>query len=117
MVFLCVELFVRWGGERALEKAIEVAKKYGLKRNYSTGGKNGVFFQRPGPHDERMRATTRSYLMTNAGEVTRHLGCRPADFGKLREVKIVSHGPQGRRFVGVFNPANHRIVLLGTAEY
>jgi len=96
----------------AVLKAVEVAVKYGFL-GFSVGGRNGVFYLRP--TDRGMRSAIRRLLKRHQKEVEPRMGI--LEGRKLKEIKIVSHGPSGRRLVGIMDEKRRRAVLLGFASY
>ena len=99
-----------------LLKSYDVTMKYGFG-GFSRGGKNGIFYQRPDPHDLKLRAATRRFVRAHQTEVMEDLLVGVKGLATLRPVKVVQHDPSGRRLVGVLNPATNRIIFVGFAVY
>ncbi len=99
---------------RRLNKPHDVAVRFGLNQ-YSRGGKNGIFYQRP--KDGRLARRTASLIHQYTQEIAQELDIKPEEFSSLHKVKIVYHQPSGERVVGVYNPENKRILFLGFAHY
>lgn len=100
--------------DRSVQKAYETALKYGFK-GYSTGGRNGVFYQRD--KDRKLARATDSLVAEHKLETLEDLDLTVEGLDALRKVKVISHHPSGERLVGVYRTDNHRIILLDFAHY
>jgi hypothetical protein len=94
--------------------ALDVVMRYGF-RGHSSGGKNGIFYQRS--KDQRLMRRTDDLLHIRERVVLHHLGVGPTELGLLKRVKVVWHSPSGERIVGAWNEEDRRLLLLGFASY
>ncbi len=96
-----------------LDKPYEVAIKYGF-RNYSQGGKNGIFRLRDS--DAGLWEAYHQYLEKDLDEIVEDLTSDAVADG-LDPVKIVWHNDEDRRVVGTFSGSNKRAYFMDTATY
>jgi hypothetical protein len=97
-----------------IKKPYEAALKYGF-RGYSQGGRNGIFLVRK--EDEAFLFTIQSLKEKHKAVIAQDLDCTIWDIPDLKNVKIVTHDPSGKRVVGVMNPVNGRVIFLGFGQY
>lgn len=97
-----------------IKKPYEVATKYGF-RGFSTGKKNGIFYQRK--EDKGLIKATEALIQKHKSIICEDLDIDFDEFESLKKVKIVCHNPSGERVVGVLNEKNCRIIFIGFAHY
>jgi hypothetical protein len=94
-------------------KPYECAIKYGF-RGYSTGGRNGIFYQRK--QDVNLLKTTDKLILQHEDEI-RTFMVDTSDINGLKKIKIVCHNSKGQRLVGVFEEVSRKALFLDWAEY
>ena len=99
---------------KEMEKVYKSALKYGF-RGHSKGGQNGIFYLRG--KDTNIIRRMPDIIQSNIDSVMQDLDIKEDKLTFLKEVKIVSHRPDGKRIVGAYNEKNSRIIFLDYARY